>query len=344
MNKRNLSLMAFVLSFSLLLSGCMGTPPAKDTDDVTDTPGVANTETKAPKGMDDIDAANAKLASYIDCINDHSERALDSFDRYTMWADEATGPTGQEQNIYGLFTLPLDTKKCIDGIAASVKMKPAYAALDKVATEYSTALVNLVPVLKEANEYYEEKNYLDDAMAKGKEMHPKLIAAFKAFETADATMRTELEAITDELDAKELTLIEKQEGKKYPYLTKSLMILAKKLVDEGSVSADKLQDVNVDSFQKNITAYETAVDALKAYDVDHKEELGPGLGASSFISDANDYLVTAKEMMRRIRDKKEYDSIELMHLENGNGQLVGGSPDKLVDDYNGLVDSHNFMY
>lgn len=345
MSKRYLSLSALVLSFTLLLAGCGSSTPAADNTNGGDAVDAVseNTEKDSVANSDsEIEAANTKLAGYVDCINDHSNRAMDSYDYYVNWANPETGPTGQEQNILGLFTLIHDTKECTDAIAATVKMKPAYAALDKAAPIYAKALTDLDVILKEAHEYYEEKNYLDDAMAKGKEMHPKLMAAFKAFEAADVTVRTELEAITDELDEKELAMLEK-DGRTYPYLTKYVMLLAKKLVDEGSVAADKLDQIDLDSFQKNITEYEKAVDELKTYDESHSEELGPGPGADSFISDAGDYLITAKDLMRRARDKTPFDSIDMSRLQSGMGQSVDGSPDKLVEEYNGLVDSHNFM-
>ena len=41
------------------------------------------------------------------------------------------------------------------------------------------AVVAAEDVIKEASTYYDQKNYKDDKFAKGKELHPRLLAAFE---------------------------------------------------------------------------------------------------------------------------------------------------------------------
>jgi hypothetical protein len=53
------------------------------------------------------------------------------------------------------------------------------------------------------------------------------------------------------------------------------------------------------------------------------------------MSNAKSYLVTAKQLMRRIRDKVPYSSGDKMMLSNaGSGWMVEGSPPRLLGDYN----------
>ncbi len=53
---------------------------------------------------------------------------------------------------------------------------------------------------------------------------------------------------------------------------------------------------------------------------------GPKIG-SFFLSNAKSYLVTAKQLMRRIRDKVPYSSGDKMMLSNaGSGWMVEGFP------------------
>jgi len=67
----------------------------------------------------------------------------------------------------------------------------------------------------------------------------------------------------------------------------------------------------------------------------------PKIG-SSFMSNAKSYLVTAEQLMRRIRDKVPYSSGDKMMLSNaGSGWMVEGSPPRLLRDYNQLVESYN---
>ena len=68
---------------------------------------------------------------------------------------------------------------------------------------------------------------------------------------------------------------------------------------------------------------------------------GPKIG-SFFLSNAKSYLVTAKQLMRRIRDKVPYSSGDKMMLSNaGSGWMVEGSPPRLLRDYNQLVEAYN---
>ena len=55
----------------------------------------------------------------------------------------------------------------------------------------------LEPLLKEADDYYKQEDYKDDRMAKGKALHPRLIAAWDAFASADKALRNGVEAIND---------------------------------------------------------------------------------------------------------------------------------------------------
>jgi hypothetical protein len=62
---------------------------------------------------------------------------------------------------------------------------------------------------------------------------------------------------------------------------------------------------------------------------------------SFFISNAKSFLVTSKQLMRRIRDKVPYSQGDKMMLNSGGGWMVEGSPQRLMRDYNELVGSYN---
>jgi len=67
---------------------------------------------------------------------------------------------------------------------------------------------------------------------------------------------------------------------------------------------------------------------------------GPKIG-SFFMNNAKSYLVTSKQLMRRIRDHVPYSSGDKMMINAGSGWMVEGSPQRLVRDYNQLVDAYN---
>ena len=62
---------------------------------------------------------------------------------------------------------------------------------------------------------------------------------------------------------------------------------------------------------------------------------------STFIGDAKSFRTTAKQLMRRIRDKARYSSGDKMMLSAGSGWMVEGSPPRLLRDYNQLIESYN---
>jgi hypothetical protein len=134
-----------------------------------------------------------KLNAYVGCINRLSERSYESRNRYFSWAKK-TGPTGKERIIYGTYTI-YDTSDCKKNVEKANAAEPHDAALESAASAYADAVGKLEPLLKEADEYYEQENYKDDKMAKGKEMHPRLVAAWDAFANADKKLRAGIEAI-----------------------------------------------------------------------------------------------------------------------------------------------------
>lgn len=65
---------------------------------------------------------------------------------------------------------------------------------------------------------------------------------------------------------------------------------------------------------------------------------------SFFIDSAKNVLVTAKALMRRVRDKEGFSAGDRMMLSQpGAGWMVEGSQPRLLHDYNQLVDNYNRM-
>src|ERR1700759_3573477 len=143
---------------------------------------------QAPPGVE-------KLNAYVGCLNRLSARAFQSRERYFSWAAKS-GPTGRERIIYGLYTIS-DTSDCKKNVEKANVCEPRDAALEAAARDYAEAASKLEPLLKEADDYYTQQDYKDDKMAKGKALHPRLVAAWDAFESADQKLRSGVEAIND---------------------------------------------------------------------------------------------------------------------------------------------------
>lgn len=272
-----------------------------------------------------------KINAYVGCINRLSERSYDSRSRYFSWA-KPSGPTGKERIIYGTYTI-YDTSDCRKNVEAANALEPRDAELEAAASAYADAVSKLEPLLKEADDYYTQQNYKDDKMAKGKAMHPKLVAAWDAFGAADKKLRAGIETINDKRAEARLAEIESKEGRKVNYHVAALMIHAKRVL--RAETADK---PDIAAITQALGDYETSVKAIEdASGKDGDTKLG-----SFFTNNAKSYLTTAKQLMRRIRDKTPYSSGEKMMLGNsGGGWMVEGSPPRLMRDYNQLIDSYN---
>ena len=110
------------------------------------------------------------------------------------------------------------------------------------------------------------------------------------------------------------------------------MIMAKRVMRTESAAPPDLAKIT-----EAVSDYEAMVKATEEYVAANK---GSKIG-SSFISGAKAFLTTAKQLMRRVRDKVPYSSGDQMMLNSGGGWMVEGSPARLMRDYNQLVSSYN---
>jgi hypothetical protein len=290
--------------------------------------GLVGSAARAQEG----ETLTEKLNAYVECINRLSERSYDSRERYFSWVDAKKGPTGKERIIYGTYTI-YDTSDCRKGVEKANALEPRDAELEASASAYVDAVVALEPLLKETDDYYEQENYKDDKMAKGKALHPHLVAAWNSFAAADQKLRNGIDDIQDKQAGQKLAEIEKSEGRKDSYYIQALMIGAKRLM-----RAQTAEKTDVAKITEALTVYEGIAKAAESYaEVNTGGKIGSG-----FIGDAKSFLVTAKQLMRRVRDKVPYSSGDRMMLESGGGAwMVEGSPARLMRDYNQLVEAYN---
>ncbi len=286
----------------------------------------------------DADAAaptlSDKVQPYIACLNRLAGRALQSRTRYLSWAAKS-GPTGSEKIVYGVYTL-YDPADCNKSIAAANQAEPRDAELEEAGTAFMSTIMTLTPLVKEADDYYGQSDYKDDKMAKGKLLHPKLMAAWDAFAAAHGRLDDTVDRINDRVQLEELADLEKSEGRKTHYFTLALMIKAKTLLNAEAGGDDKPFDLT--KVTPALEGYEGAVKDLEAYGDGHPDEKA----GSIFLSSARSFLKTGKELMRRVRDKTPYSEGEKMNLSNSlSGWMVEGSPPALMHNYNELVDRFN---
>jgi hypothetical protein len=271
-----------------------------------------------------------KLNAYVGCINRLSARSYESRARYFSWVGK-NGPTGKERIIYGTYTI-YDTSDCAKNVEKANALEPRDAGLEAAASTYAEAVSKLEPLLKEAADYYTQQNYKDDKMAKGRALHPRLVAAWDAFANADKALRGGVEAINDRRAAERLAAIEASDGRKARYHVEALMIQAKRVLRAQEAAKPDLAAIT-----QALNDYEASVKATEQLSgADGDAKIG-----SFFLGSAKSFLTTAKQLMRRIRDKVPYSTGDKMMLNAGSGWMIEGSPARLLRDYNQLIDSYN---
>lgn len=291
---------------------------------------AAQTSQTPPKPSPTEKSAVEKMNAYVGCINRLSERSYESRKRYFSWAAQS-GPTGKERIIYGTYTI-YDTADCKKNVEKANALEPRDAALETAASSYVEAVSKLEPLLKEADDYYSQENYKDDRMTKGKALHPQLVAAWDAFGNADKALRNGIEAVNDKRALERLAEIEQKEGRNARYHVQALMINAKRVL-----RAQQGDKPDLAAFTQAINDYEAIV---KATEQISGTESGAKIG-SMYISNAKSFLTSAKQLMRRVRDKTPYSQGDRMMLDAGSGWMVEGSPPRLLRDYNQLIDAFN---
>lgn len=327
--------------------------------------GAANAAAADPED----DPEGEKLNAYIDCLNGFSSRVHDTESRYFSWADAKKGPTGKERYIRGLYKID-DPSKCVAGMAKAKAAKPSLPELEQAGDAYGAALTALVPVVSDAYTYYDQSNYKDDKMAKGMALHPKLVAAFEAFDKADDLLHPAVDTLNRQVKERELAAIEKAEGKKIPYWRGEVMLLAQDVVKLGDAhkleslsaaapsspkakakaappheSQKYVPQLDLAAFTGKLDEFEKAMNELQAYMDAHKDEASKWMMLGSFVSsDCKNFLVAAKDLMRRVRDKEAFSSSDLNNLGTDSEWMVRGSPGKLVKSYNELVAASNGLH
>jgi hypothetical protein len=204
----------------------------------------------------DLPTAIAKSNGVVGLLN-ASLRGKQSIDRYAQWANLKTGPTGKERIIYGLYSVGSSAKDAVDKARKAADAQPAIPVLDDATRQLATAFETLIPILNEAEAYYDRKDYLSDNMAGGKALHERLMPAATTFLAARNLTEALQNQFKDLIDRQQLAAIEKAEGKSVRWHLRNTMMLASKTVDLMPRSPKRGADLA--AFDAALAAYGDAV-------------------------------------------------------------------------------------
>lgn len=206
------------------------------------------------------------------------------------------------------------------------------AELDAAAGHYQQALKALVPISKDAHDYYDRQDYEDDQFAKGKQLHAPLMAAFKDFVAASETFNAELERQNDAAQREQLKALEQAEGRTREYYRLAMMLEAKAIMD--LMSEDDFDQAKA---RERLDAFNRISDEAHAKVADQE----PGkLDWNSFEREAENFRREGKARLQRVSEKEPYTDFERRMLDSPS-MAPRGSASKLMQEYNTLVFQSN---
>ncbi|MCL2714714.1 MAG: YiiG family protein [Alphaproteobacteria bacterium] len=247
----------------------------------------------------------SKVDSSIVCLNNLSQDIYRSRARYFSWVSD-TGPTGREKHNYGIYDIdnlgrPFD---CLELLEMTNSIAPHFPDIEAEAAAYVSAARKLRPLVCEASAYYDQHRYRDDALEKGKALHPRLVAAFDEFVAADQRLRLVIDPVNDARARQDLVTIERREGHTLHYHTTVLFIHAKELVDTMKGPPD------IGSFNAAMTEYTSSLDAIN----ERVTRDGSAADNSYLLANAGWFLDCARKFARRVHHDKPYTAKERQQL------------------------------
>lgn len=284
------------------------------------------------------DGLTAKSNLYIQkCSNNYSNRVMDSYRRYASWIKNIeSGPTGKENLVYGLYSLNGDGKDCFEAIEKAKSMQPSLPEAEAVAAEYAEALKESLTQINGIYAYYDQDDYKDDNFERGKQAHPALLKSFKNFEAVNKKFGDEVDKLEDQVATEQLAKLEGDTARKFDYLLVKSGVASKKIA--MMVQRTEYPDLKVDDLQTLIENFDQNTVELKAAVSSSNKSM-----ASSYMSACDEFLKASKELMRRVRDKKSFSDSERSRIGMNAGWMVEGSPDKVIHEYNELIQSRSYL-
>jgi Protein of unknown function (DUF3829) len=326
----------------LSLGGCKQIAEAKKAAEALKAAASAVKDAQGPaiSSEEDKDAElGNKLSQYISCMNGTSKRVVDSRNRYLSWvADEKVGPTGKERNIYGLYDINATT--CTSSLDRAKTLQPPLPEVESAAAEYRKALDELDPVVKQAVKYYDQKDYKDDKMEKGKSFHQPLMNAFAKFEQVNKGFEDRVTTLNDAVNARQFVRLEKDPTRRLQYLAQKSLNEAKALIKLTDIA--ELKELDLQKYDVALQTYDKALTELETYAGSHKAEVDKARMFSSYLSSSQTFLKSAKELLRRKRDNKDFNK---EFFSKSSPSMVDGHPAQVIEKYNRMIgDSNNMSY
>lgn len=170
---------------------------------------------------------DVRLEAAIDCMNALSKPVFAVREAY-LGDVEADG-TPKPNRPMVIVGVPA-SDQCQKQVAAAVATTPAIPDLDAAMTGYVAKLAAFNAARDELAAYYAKKDNLADGGARGKELHPKFLAAVDAFQRAHRALDGQIRTRNRKHQEAALDAKEKQAGRNLDVLLGRMMMLAEDVI------------------------------------------------------------------------------------------------------------------
>ncbi len=253
-------------------------------------------------------------------MNRFGRRAHAARERYLDWVDADRGPTCHERYIsYGTHTFVGDVSACTAAATASLQHGPSLPAFETAAQHYAETLVTLRPLLVDAARYYDVGLYRADACSHGRELHPQLMDAFAAFETADDELTALIEALEEERADALLARVAEDPGLAGAYVIERTMIHGRRVV--AAVAAVR------GTGPRHAAEAAALLEAIEAYRLVATELAAGGSGGSQLRRYADELLEVCLGIFEQAQRRRPFPSARQRNA--------------IMSAYNHLVDAAN---
>lgn len=301
--------------------------------------GAASKKESATGSAEEIEQRRYNAA--VGAINRTSNHALSGWRNYARQFNPERGPTGREASAM-VDTLDHSwVRESINALKAASADAQTKDALVEASTRYATAVELLIPLTVEAHRYYQQQDWKDDKFAKAKEMHPKLVAAYREFAAADSALTAEVRRVGDLRHQARLAKL-KASGQMLRHDVQLNLRQARDMIEFLEAQMTKVkrpQDMDLAGIKERIDAYDATLAALRQAAAQGPERANKEFGYrahnfNSYLSYADGLLRTAKDILRAGRDRTPMPELSHPHAPGGNA--LAGHYNDMVGTVNGL--------
>lgn len=163
----------------------------------------------------------SELASSIDCINRVDGPMRANFDAYRRSFPAAFRGGPVIHRSFKVVPYEIDyqfAEACTIELREATNSSPTNKLLNAAAMEYSAALSELIPVMRQVDDYLAQEAYRDDDWRlMSDKLHPQIIDLSNVFLQASYKLRGEIDAANLKVTLKRLAEIERSKGRDYSW-------------------------------------------------------------------------------------------------------------------------------